>query len=139
MKILFLLDENDENEVIDPNDPIGDITIISNHAQLSVKSTYLDSWFNVLIEGYNNLQEQNKITLEIFEEPDLITFEPVINGFKIAYGRQELFFSNLDEFCQSLLTAVKEFIAQLERENSHLSHLPLLIKLYKFKEQSAIT
>ncbi|MFM7574767.1 MAG: hypothetical protein ACKO4S_16795 [Snowella sp.] len=40
MKISFTLDQD---EGIDPNDPIGDIVITNAQNRLSVESTYLDS------------------------------------------------------------------------------------------------
>lgn len=134
MKILFTLDQD---EGIDPNDPIGDIIITNDQTRLSVQSTYLDSWFDVLIDGYKSLQNQSKITLEIVEEPDVITFETVLNGFKVSYGKQKLFFSDLNEFYQSLLTSAKELLLQLNQAQESLSNFPLLIKIHNFIEQSS--
>ena len=134
MKILFALDQD---EGIDPNDPIGDIVITNAQTRLSVESTYLDSWFDVLIDGYKSLQNQNKITLEIVEEPDVITFETVLNGFKVSYGKQKLLFSDLNEFYQSLLTSAKELLFQLDQSQENLSNFPLLIKIHDFIEQSS--
>jgi hypothetical protein len=134
MKISFTLDRDEE---IDPNDPIGDILITNNRTRLAVESTYLDSWFDVLIDGYKSLQNQNKITLEIVEEPDVITFETVLKGFKVSYGKQELFFSDLNEFYQSLLTSAKELLFQLDQAQENLSNFPLLIKIRNFIEQSS--
>jgi signal transduction histidine kinase len=131
MKISFTLDQD---EGIDPNDPIGDIVITNAQTRLSVESTYLDSWFDVLIDGYKSLQNKNKITLEIVEEPDVITFETVLNGFKVSYGKQKLFFSDLNEFYQSLLTSAKELLFQLDQSQENLSIFPLLIKIYNFVE-----
>ncbi len=132
MKISFTLDQDDG---IDPNDPIGDILITNDHTQLLIKSTYLDSWFDVLIDGYKSLQNRNKITLEIIEEPDAVTFETVLKGFKINYGKQELFFSDLNNFYQSLLISAKEFLLQLEQSQENLANFPLLSKIRSFIEQ----
>jgi hypothetical protein len=84
-----------------------------------------------------NSQNSNKITLEIVEEPDVITFETVLNGFKVSYGKQKLFFSDLNEFYQSLLTSAKELLFQLDQSQENLSNFPLLIKIYNFIEQSS--
>ena len=135
MKISFTLDQD---EGIDPNDPLGDIVIRDAKTLLSVESTYLDSWFDVLIDGYKGLKNQKKVTLEIVEEPEVITFEPVLKGFKISYGKEELFFNSLNEFYQSLLTSAQDFLSQLESEGANLSNLPILIKINHFIEQSTI-
>ena len=135
MKILFTLDRD---EGIDPNNPLGDIRIGDDQTLLSVKSTYLDSWFDVLIDGYKSLKNQKKVTLEIIEEPELITFEPVLRGFKIRYGKIELFFNDLNEFYQSLLTSTQDFLSQLEQEKENLSELPIFMKIYHFIAQATI-
>jgi hypothetical protein len=133
MKILFILDQD---EGIDPHDPVGDIIITNGHSKLSVESTYLDSWFDILIDGYQSLKNDQKNTLEILEEPDLITFEPVLDGFKISYGKQELFFKNLNEFYQSLLTSAQEFLRQLNQDQDKPSKSSLLNKIANFIQQA---
>ncbi len=133
MKISFKLDRD---EGIDPNDPLGNIRIRDDQTLLSVESTYLDSWFDVLIDGYKSLKNHKKVTLEIWEEPEVITFEPVLRGFKISYEKKELFFSDLNEFYQSLLTSTQDFLSQLEQEGGNLSELPIFIKIHQFIEQS---
>ena len=135
MKILFTLDQEQE---IDPNDPLGNLIITNSQTTLSVESTYLDSWFDVLIDGFQGLQNNNKITLEIVEEPESITFAPVLEGFKISYGKQALFFSNLNVFHQSLLASAKDFLSQLKQERENISNLPLLSKINHFVQQSTI-
>ena len=135
MKILFRLDQD---EGIDPNDPIGDIMIRNDRTLLSIKSTYLDSWFDVLIDGYKSLLNQKEVTLELVEEPETITFKPVLKGFKFSYGKQELFFSDLSEFHQCLLTSTQDFLAQLEQDEENLFNLPNLIKIYHFSQQAAM-
>lgn len=100
MNISFVLDRE---EKIDPNEALGDIIISNNKSQIAVISTYLDSWFDALINGYKNLEKHNKMTLEIVEEPELITFETNKNGFNISYGKQVIFFDNIQEFYLCLL------------------------------------
>jgi len=131
MKISFKLDQD---EGIDPTDPLGDIRI----GELLVESTYLDSWFDVLIDGYKSLKNRETVTLEIWEEPEVITFEPFAMEFKISYGTKELFLSDLDEFYQSLYAAAKDFLSQLEQEGENLSELPILLKIRDFITKSTI-
>ena len=56
---------NEIDEEIDPNDPLGDIRIRDNQTVLSVQSTYLDYWFDVLVDGYKSLKNQKKVALEM--------------------------------------------------------------------------
>lgn len=134
MNILFALDPADG---IDPDDPIGDITLTNGQTTLSIESTYLDSWFETLINGFKSLQINQKITLEIPEEPELIIFEPIVEGFKISYGKKALFFQSLNEFLQPLLLAAQEFLAQLDQNSRQKDSFPNLVNLRQFIEQSA--
>jgi len=131
MKILFNLDRE---EKIDPNDALGDIIISSNNQQISVHSTYLDSWFSALIEGYNSLEKHQNITIDIIEEPDLITFQALINGFKIIYGTQQITFKIIDDFSECLKLAIKDFIQQFKQENIILSQYPMFAKITDFQD-----
>ena len=131
MEISFTLDRD---EGIDPNDPLGDIVIRDAKTSLSVESTYLDSWFDVLIDGYKSLKNKKKVTLEIVEEPEVITFEPVLKGFKISYGKQEFFFTSLNGFYHSLLTSAQDFLSQLELEKGNFSESPIFMKIHHFIE-----
>jgi hypothetical protein len=135
MQILFTLDPEDG---IDPNDPLGDITLSDNQTTLSVESTYLDSWFDSLIKGFKSLQTNQKITLDLIEEPETLTFEPILDGFKISYGKQTLLFNTLNEFYQPLLLSAQQFLSQLDQNNNKTTTLPNLINIRHFIEQSIL-
>lgn len=135
MNISFTIDQE---AGIDPHEPLGNITISDGNSRLSIESTYLDSWFDVLIDGLNGLKTQNKLTLEILEEPEVITFENLLSHFKITYRKQELFFSNLKEFHQALLISTKEFLSQLQPNVKNLGNFPILNKINHFLEESTI-
>jgi hypothetical protein len=135
MQILFTLDPEDG---IDPNDPLGDITLSDNQTTLSVESTYLDSWFDSLIKGFKSLQTNQKITLDLIEEPETLTFEPILDGFKISYGKQTLLFNTLNEFYQPLLLSAQQFLSQLDQNNNKTTTLPNLINIRHFIKQSIL-
>jgi len=135
MQILFTLDPEDG---IDPNDPLGDITLSDNQTTLSVESTYLDSWFDSLIKGFKSLQTNQKITLDLIEEPETLTFEPILDGFKISYGKQTLLFNTLNEFYQPLLLSAQQFLSQLDQNNNKTTTLPNLINIRHFIKQTIL-
>lgn len=135
MNISFILDRE---EKIDPNEALGDIIISNKQSEIEVKSTYLDSWFDVLIDGYRSLEKQDNIILEIAEEPELITFSSIQNGYKISYSNQLIVFEYIEDFYQSLLNSTENFIKEFEQENIFISHLPLFIKIKDFSTQPII-
>jgi len=137
MNISFILDRE---EAINPSEALGDIIITNNQSKIAVNSTYLDSWFAVLINGYESLAKNQQITLEIIEEPDLITFSCTQeNEFKISYGKQEVLFNNLEEFYQSLIISLREFIKQFAQENIKIHDYPLFTKINSFLPLKLIT
>ncbi|MGI0479279.1 hypothetical protein ACN4EE_00660 [Geminocystis sp. CENA526] len=135
MKILFSLDRE---EKIDPNDALGDIIISSDDGEISVRSTYLDSWFSALIEGYDSLQKNQNIKIDIIEEPESITFERLFNKFKISYGKQHITFKKIEDFYQCLSITIKDFMQQFEQENIKLSSYPLFTEICHFQNHFKI-
>ena len=84
-------------------DLLGNITISTNNGIIQETYTYIDSWFTCLIKGHRSLEQNKSITLDIAEEPNLIIFNYVgESNFKIIYGKQEVFFTNLKDFSKAL-------------------------------------
>ncbi len=111
IRIYWQLDEEDG---IEPLDPIGDISIAGDRTKIQEKSTYLDSWFDGLITGIETLQKGQKVAVEIVEEPELIIFEPASNGWRLSYREGWIEFSSISEFVRALKQAAAEFLLEVE-------------------------
>jgi hypothetical protein len=83
MKIDWQLYEEDE---IDPEDPIGTMVLGDGDGhEIRQEATYLDSWFQALIDGLGALQASDEAHVEMQEEPDPLEF-------RLADGRVALKF-----------------------------------------------
>jgi hypothetical protein len=129
MQIFFELDQSEE---IDPIDPLGKLMLTDGKTVLFIENTYLDSWFTIFIDALKALNLQNKLTVEIEEEPELITFEKLAKGFKINYLNKELFCENIDTFSQVLTKSAQQFLDQLCAVNNNVLNFPNLIKINNF-------
>ena len=133
MKIFFTLYED---EGIDPIDPVGDIILTDGQTDLLVESTYLDSWFETLIDGLEGLQSGKKSKLEIVEEPGSIIFEPLTSGFKISYRGREIMIENLANLIEELTTATQEFISKLNLQGEVSNKNTILPKIQDFVKKN---
>jgi len=106
----------DEQEGIDPIDPLGDMIITDSHTILSVESTYLDSWFSALITGIKAVNAGKRVTVEVAEEPDPLIFEPWKSGMIISYKDRALQVKKIDEFMESFRNAAHKFLCKVDNQ-----------------------
>lgn len=134
MKIYFTLYEDGG---IDPIDPVGDIILTDGQTEIQVKATYLDSWFEVLINGLEGCQEGKKLQLEIPEEPDSLTIRPFNSGFKLNCKNKEIIVENFANFRKEIVKTTQEFLVKLNLTNIGNSQNPVIQKIQEFvkKEQ----
>ena len=134
MKIYFTLYEDGGS---DPIDPLGDIILTDGQTEIQVKATYLDSWFEVLIDGLEGCQEGKKLQLEIPEEPDLLAIKPFNSGIKLSYKNKEIIVENFPDFRKEIIRTAQKFLVKLNLIDIGNIQNPVLQKIQKFvkKEQ----
>jgi len=102
----------DSDGPLDPNGPVGDIAILGSAAQISCHATYLDSWFQALLEGTAQLQKgPGKYALDLIEEPLPLVFESASAGATLRHGDVVVPLSNLAEFRHTLESEARAFLA----------------------------
>lgn len=124
----------DEEEGIDPIDPLGDITLTDGRTSFSVESTYLDSWFSALITGINAVKSGHMATVEVAEEPDILIFEPWESGMILFYQNSSLRVNKIEEFMEIFRHAVQKFLCQVD----NCERNPLLNLIRDFLEAEKI-
>jgi hypothetical protein len=135
MKIYFTLYEDGG---IDPIDPVGDIILTDGQTEIQVKATYLDSWFEVLIDGLEGCQEGKKLQLEIPEEPDLLAIKPFNSGIKLSYGNKEIIGENFADFKKEIIRNAQEFLIDLNLKNIGNIQNPVLRKIQEFVKKERL-
>ncbi|MBC6420638.1 MAG: hypothetical protein GDA43_00935 [Hormoscilla sp. SP5CHS1] len=127
----------DEEEGIDPIDPLGDITLTDGRTSLSVESTYLDSWFSALITGIKAVKSGHRATVEVAEEPDILIFEPWESGMLLSYQNSALRVKQIEEFLEIFRHAAHQFLSQVDNQTG-CDRNPLLNLIRDFLEAEKI-
>ncbi len=110
MKIAWHLDEE---EPIDPENLLGDITLSDAHATLHERATYIDSWLEACITGLHAVQKRKTICVDVPEEPHPLVFEPVDHGMRISYRTMAINVESVEAFRNALWRAAAALLQQL--------------------------
>ncbi|MCL4870170.1 MAG: hypothetical protein KJ063_14485 [Anaerolineae bacterium] len=118
MRILWSLDL--EVGAINPDELLGSISIEHNGFILSDGPTFLDSWFRGLIQGYNCLREgMRRVEVDLVDEPHVLLFEAVGNGFCISYHNDLIPNVSLNDFYHALLDSSVTLLIKVEAESKN--------------------
>lgn len=116
MKIMWSIDNEDREGVI-PDDLLGSIYICHNDACIQDDVTYLDSWFDSLIDGYHTIARGNTyFESDLIDEPDPLYFERIGNNIKITYKNTILEACPLDKFFMALLDSASKLVTLINKE-----------------------
>lgn len=69
---------------------LGYLGLRNGDSVLEEHDIFLDSWFAALIQGLQAAEEGRWGPIEIWEEPQLLVFEPEEEGFRISYGDESV-------------------------------------------------
>jgi hypothetical protein len=124
-----------EEEGIDPDDPLGTIVLSDDEGnEIRQEATYLDSWFEALIEGLRSLQAGEEEAVEILEEPDPLEFRMVNDGVEIRHDLAQIKGGSLSEFEEMLQRELDRFLEVMRLHegwegNGTLRHLADILEL----------
>lgn len=131
MKIEWSID--DENGLgVDLDDLLGSIYISHNDSIIEDNITYLDSWFNSLIDGHQAMQEgRTEFISDLIDEPDPLCFVRVCDEITIAYRDVTLPPCSLEEFSTALLDTLISLLKAIENSKPSRSRTTIYkIKMY---------
>ncbi len=115
MKITWTLDL--EDGPVDPDELLGKISLEHGGLTITDKLTFLDCWFNGLIQGYQQLLTgQERVEVDLIDEPYLLLLEMKVDGVKIAYHSEHIESVSLPDFYQALVDAITELVTTVETE-----------------------
>lgn len=113
MKISWTLDL--EDGPVDPDDLLGMISLEHNGLIITDETTYLDSWFKGIIQGYQQLLTgKERVEVDLIDEPDLLLFEMHADGVRISYHLSYIESVSLPDFYRALTDAITELVAIIE-------------------------
>ena len=125
----------DTEEGIDVYDPLGDIKIFGDEGKIVEESTYLDAFFEALVEAAQNIKIGKNISVDPIVEPNNLEFDCQKDFLKITYGQQQAILFERNQFINEVQEAVKEFLEILDRQSEIAQQKkPKLVKLRNYIE-----
>ena len=130
----------DIEEGIDIVDPLGNLKIIGDEGNIVEDGTYLDAFFEALVEAAQKIKTETNISVDPIVEPNNLEFNCQKNTIKINYGQQQAIIFDKNKFIKDVGEAVSELLKILD-EQSQQTKQPKrkLIKLRNFIEENKLT
>jgi hypothetical protein len=108
----------DRENGIDTVDPTGDFYIIGDEGEIAEKFTNIDVFFEVLVEGANNIKIGKSVVVDPLIEPNEFHFDYQDRILQITYGRQQATILDRNKFVQDVHEAVTELLELLDRQSA---------------------
>lgn len=110
----------DYEKGIDLVDPTGDFYIIGDEGEIAEKFTNIDVFFEVLVEGANNIKIGKSVVIDPFIEPNEFHFDYQDRILQITYGRQQTTILNRNKFIQDVYQAVTQLLEILDQQSENV-------------------
>jgi hypothetical protein len=107
----------DQENGVDLVDPTGDFYIIGDEGEIAEKFTNIDVFFEVLVEGANNIKIGKSVVVDPFIEPNEFHFDYQDRILQITYGRQQTTILNRNKFIQDVYQAVTQLLEILDQQS----------------------
>jgi hypothetical protein len=107
----------DREDGIENINPTGDFYLIGDEGEIIEKFTSIDIFFEVLVEGANNLKIGKSIVVDPLIEPNEFHFDYQDRILQITYGRQQTTILDRQKFIADVYQAVTELLEILDRQS----------------------
>jgi TATA-box binding protein (TBP) (component of TFIID and TFIIIB) len=130
----------DIEEGIDIVDPLGNLKIIGDEGNIVEDGTYLDAFFEALVEAAQKIKTETNISVDPIVEPNNLEFNCQKNTIKINYGQQQAIIFDKNKFIRDIREAVSELLIILDEQSQQTKQAKReLIKLRNFIEENKLT
>ena len=119
MEIKIILEPIDRDDPL-AIDPVGTITLKTEDSSFSEPYAYLDSWFQALMIGAEQLDKKPDVEVDLKEEREPLIFRKVERGVKICFKDKNVVVGN-----------VAELVAAVEKASDELSKIQIFPKVYQ--------
>ncbi|MEL6931261.1 MAG: hypothetical protein AAFO95_21965 [Cyanobacteria bacterium J06600_6] len=106
-----------QDKEIDVVDPTGDFYIIGDEGEIAEKFTNIDVFFEVLVEGAENIKIGKSVVIDPQVEPNEFHFDYQDRILQITYGRQQVTILDRNKFIADVYIAVTELLEILDRQS----------------------
>ena len=126
----------DTEEGIDVFDPLGDLKIYGDEGKLIEENTYLDAFFEALVEASKSIEVGRSIIVDPVVEPDNIEFNCKKDALEIIYGQQKTVVHDRKQFVEDVRQAVRELLRMLDEQSEfEKQQKPKLSKLRNYLKE----
>jgi hypothetical protein len=125
--------ELDKEDGIDIENLLGNFTIAYDEGSIQFDSTYVDSILEILLSGFRQLKRQNKVILDLVEEPGELELEIVGDNISIAYQQHVVLVEKIT-FLRDLKKSTDNLLKEIE-DFSGSQKLPIFKNLIKLRAQ----
>ena len=123
----------DTEEGIDVYDPLGDLKILGDEGKIVEESTYLDAFFEALVEAVQNIEIGKSISVDPIVEPNNLEFDCQRDFLKVIYGQQQAILFQKNQFVKEVHEAVEELLKILDKQSEIAKQQkPKLVKLQNY-------
>jgi len=106
--------ELDVEDGLDAYDPLGRIVILGDEGKVEEESTYLDAFFEALIEGTQRIEIGKTITVDPLVEPNDIIFQLTSGKLTISYCSFAATILDKVKFSDDLRQAIDKLVNELD-------------------------
>ena len=110
----------DEEEPIDPADPLGNITIAGDEGILKEQDIFVDSFLEALVKGLNLIETQDTIRVDLIDEPDELVFLKKEKGIQIKYKNQNVTILDDESFSHQLSSVIRSFLTVVDQASQRM-------------------
>lgn len=114
----------DETESIEPDTPLGRITIRGERGSISEDNLMLDTFFEALSDGLSALTESDTVSIDTIDEPDPLVLQRNGDGVRLTFGKQTAEVGSRASFHEELLDAIENFLSYLDSAARNLKQDP---------------
>jgi len=104
----------DESEPIEPENPLGNISITGSSGSFEERETFIDSFFEALAHGIQVLESRSEITVDLQDEPYTLVLARSGDGLRLRYRDKVVWFEDREVFAGQLRTAITKFLSRLD-------------------------
>jgi hypothetical protein len=112
--------ELDLEDSLDPYDPLGEISIKGDEGGIKERCTFLDNFFEAIVNGFQQVDTDKTIRIDLGIEPDDIVFKLEFGRLNITYGEQSVTILDVQKFAADLQECVKNLVASIDEATNKL-------------------
>jgi|SRR5215213_9137953 len=118
----------DNGTPLDTESILGRIKLSKGEESIEEDNTYLDSWLIALIEGLDRIERNQRVSIDLVEEPDPLELDWTSGRLTIQYKSQKLVLDGKEE----LRTALKESARSMASKFDSVEETLLLKRVLDF-------